>query len=111
MSDDSITVKILAELRTEVRELRDELRTEVGGLRGQLRTTNLGIDDTNERLEQLRLDVKSQIAAVETHAATRHIEQVAATRDLYDLIKDRFELRDRVERLETDVADLKDRVG
>lgn len=113
MSDD-VTVKLLADIRDEIRktnerletglaavrsEIRDEvgaLRHEIGGLRGELHT---GL-----------ADVRREMLASEMRHATRVAEQTAATRNSCDLLQDRFQLRDRVERCEQDIAELKQRL-
>ncbi len=113
MSDDSITVKILAELREDIRGMRTDARDMEARLGERLDQTNGRLDNRIERLDnridQLRGDLKSEITASETRIATRQTDHTAATRDLYDLIQDRLQLRDRVEQLEYDVANLKDR--
>ncbi len=113
MSDD-VTVRILADIRDELRKtnerldmtnqrletglaaVRAEIHSEVGGLREELRG---GL-----------ADVRRDMLASEMRAATRVAEQTAATRNLYDLLQDRFQLRDRVERCEHDIAELKQRL-
>jgi uncharacterized coiled-coil DUF342 family protein len=107
MSEDSLTVHILRDLRDELRSTGDELRQR--------------IDSMNQRIDHLehgfRAELRTEIAAVRDHIveselrmATRFVEQTAATRDLYDLLNANLQLRDRVERCEHDIADLKDRV-
>ena len=116
MSDD-VTVKILIEIRDEIRKTNERLDD-----------TNARLDTTNQRLdnglagvreeigrlrEELReglADVRREMLASEMRAATRVTEQTAATRNLYDLLQDRFELRDRVERCEQDIAEIKQRL-
>ena len=83
----------------------------------RLDATNQRFDATNERLEAVRVELKAEIAqtrneaahnllASEMRMATRVTEQTAATRDLYTLLTERFELRDRVERCEQQIAEL-----
>ncbi|CAN5733312.1 hypothetical protein BH11MYX3_BH11MYX3_19090 [soil metagenome] len=73
MADDSITVKVLTELRDDVRELRTDVRE----LSTDVRSTNARVDHTSERLEQIRLELKgelkSELVGVEARIATRQI--------------------------------------
>jgi chromosome segregation ATPase len=110
MSEDSLTVHILRDLRDELRSTRDELRQRID-------STNQRVDSTNQRIDHLEQGLRTEIAAVRDHIveselrmATRFVEQTAATRDLYDLLNASLQLRDRVEHCEHDIADLKDRV-
>ncbi len=98
-------------------------------IRDGIRATNQRVDVTNSKLEQLGFDLRGEIAqtrdelrgeiaqlgthlrgeilAVELRNATRVTEQTAATRDLYTLLNDRLDLRDRVTQVELDVAEIK----
>lgn len=96
MESDDLTVRILIEIRDEIR------------------TTNVRVDDLGRRIDGLGLrivEVDHRLLESEVRTATRISEQIAATRDLYALLKDRFELRDRVERCERDIDELKHRAG
>jgi len=103
MSDD-VTVQILIEIRDEIR------------------STNQRLDQTNQQLDQTRTELRAEIALVrhdlgheiresELRSATRMIELTAATRDVYTMLTGQLALRDRVERCEHDIDDLKKRVG
>jgi chromosome segregation ATPase len=103
--DNDLTVHILRELRGEIRSTRDELSQHI-------ESTSRRFD----RLEQAHTDLASRVATrdqiveLELRMATRTTEQTAATRDLYDLLNGSLQLRDRVERCEHEIAELKDRV-
>jgi phage shock protein A len=106
MSDD-LTLKVLIEIRDgiaatnarvdQTNQRIDKLRTDVDHLRA----------DTNQRLDQLRTEHLES----EVRQATRMTELIASTRSLNDMLSDRFDLRDRVERCESEIAELKKRVG
>jgi hypothetical protein len=74
------------------------------------------VDQRFDRLEQTHADLASRVATrdqlvdLDLRMATRMVEQTAATRDLYDLLNANLQLRDRVERCEHEIAELKDRV-
>lgn len=62
--------------------------------------------------QQARIDaVEHRLVDSDLRAATATAALTAATRDLYTLLRDRFELRDRVERCERDIHDLKHGAG
>jgi len=105
MSDD-VTVKLLADIRDELRSGLGAVRTEIGELRQEVRTEIGGL---REELHVGLADVRREMLASEMRHATRVTEQTAATRNLYELLQDRFDLRDRVERCEHDIAELKQR--
>jgi chromosome segregation ATPase len=106
MSED-LTLEILIEIRDEIRSTNQHVDT-----------TNSRLDQTNLKLEQLGTDLRGEIAvtrsefrdgldARELRNATRIAEQTAATRDLYTLLTDRLDLRDRVTRCESDIDEIK----
>lgn len=103
MSEDSLTVHIL-------RELRDDLRSTGQRLDQHIESTNRRFDAVDRRFDRLENELRAEILASEVRVATRITEQAAATRDLYDLLNANLQLRDRVERCEHDITDLKGRV-
>ena len=107
MSTDDLTLEILTEIRTEVRATNTRLDA-----------TNMRLDATDTRLDRietglgtLRADLTRELGAFEMRQATRVNEQTAATRGLYAKVIGQFELRDRVELCEHDIAAIRDRVG
>jgi chromosome segregation ATPase len=110
LSDNEITLRVLIEIRDSVRATNERVDE-----------TNRQLGDTNRRLEAGFAEVRKEFAAVRTEfrdelrdygirQATWQLEQTAATRNLCQLLQDRFELRDRVERCEADIATLKAQV-
>lgn len=94
--DDNLTVRVLVDIRDEIR-----------GLRTDLGETNHRIDQTNQGLDLLRVE----LVASETRVATRFVALTASNRDLRDLLVDRFDVRDRVERCEREIEEIKKKVG
>jgi chromosome segregation ATPase len=106
MTNDDITVQILIDIRDEIR------------------TTNKKVDQTNVRVDQLgervdalgaRLDKRidnlaDRIVESEIRTASAVTELAGTVRAVHSMLSDRFDLRDRVERCERDIAELKQRV-
>ncbi len=113
--DDNLILKILAGLREELREKHGQTNARIDETNARLDETNTRLDETNKRVERVRVEVlgvvQDRFHEVELRAATRHTELVASSRDLHKLVEDRFDLRDRVARIETDVDELKRKVG
>jgi hypothetical protein len=99
MDSSDITMQLLA-------QIRDEIRTTRGELGAEIRKTNLRLDQTNLRLERL----EQRVVASEIRVATALTEVAGTVREVRDRLDDRLELRDRVERCEHDIADLKQRL-
>ena len=109
MMSDDLTIRILTEIRDEIR------------------STNHRLDQTNQLLDQTRTEladglasvrteltaglasVRAELRASELRVATRTVEQTAATRDLYDRLIEQ-QLRNRVEQCERDIDELKNHV-
>jgi len=107
MSDDSVTTRVLIEIRDEIRETN-----------ARLDQTNVRLDQTNARLdhstarletaiERLRDQVKAEFLELEVRQATRVTQQSAILLDLRAVFDDRYDLRDRIERCELDIAEMK----
>jgi predicted nuclease with TOPRIM domain len=109
MAEDDLTVHILRELREELRATREEGRETARRLDQHIESTNERFDRVDFRFGELREHVDQRILESEVRLATRIVEQTAATRDLYDLLNGSLQLRDRVERCEHDIAELKER--
>ncbi|MBA3461875.1 MAG: hypothetical protein H0T46_18080 [Deltaproteobacteria bacterium] len=108
MSDDSLTLRVLIDIREELRETNkrlDQTRTELKDEISQTRVELTG------ELAQTRRELRSEIVEVELRLATRFTELTAATRDTHSLLVDRFDLRDRMDRCEREIEELKKQVG
>jgi chromosome segregation ATPase len=96
---ESLTVRVLVEIRDEIR--KTNARVDALGDR---------VDALGERLD-LRIDkLGDRLTEVEVRTATSITNLVGAVNDVRDLLRDRLDLRDRVERCEHDIADLKQRL-
>ena len=111
MTEDSLTTQVLIEIRDEIRELRRDTNARFEQTNGRLDSVNARLHQTNERLDRMRTELKDEIREVDIRAQTRMVELIAATQDTNAMLRDRFDLRDRVERCERDIDELKKRVG
>lgn len=107
MKPDDITVQILIEIRDEIRSNSQRIDQ-----------TNLRLDQTNLRIDMARDELGARIDGLgqrvvesELRTATAIDELGSTMRDVHGLLKDRLDLRDRVDRCERDIEDLKRRVG
>ena len=105
MSDDNLTVRVLIEIRDELRGTNQRLDQ----TNARLDQANERLDQTNERLDQVRTDLKEELFAAEVRSATQMTALIGSSRDVADLLRDRFDLRDRVERCEREIEALKKR--
>jgi hypothetical protein len=107
MAADDITLKVLI-------EIRDELRSHSGRLdqtNARLDQTNARLDQTNVRLDQMREELGTRIVESELRTATAITELASTLRNVHVMLEKRLDLRDRVDQCERDIADLKRRVG
>jgi hypothetical protein len=110
MSDDNLTTRILIEIRDRLDQTRIELNS-------RLDQTNARLDQTDARLEQLRAEMRSEFGAVrnellvaDVRQSTRITELTASWLRTYETcVAPQRDLRDRVERCESDTAALKRR--
>ena len=117
MGSDDLTVRILIEIRDEIRATNarvDALGTSLGT---RIDTTNERIDRLGERISGVetslgaRIDqLGDRITGVELRFSSQMTALIGSTRDLYEMLQDRLELRDRVERCERAIDDLNRRV-
>ena len=106
MESDDLTIRVLIEIRDEIR------------------STNQRVDRTNERVDHLstrvdqlgdhlsgRIDsLAERVVESEMRTSTAITELHGTIRDVHTLLVDRLDLRDRVERCERDIDELKRRV-
>ncbi|HEY1556503.1 MAG TPA: hypothetical protein VGF94_16825 [Kofleriaceae bacterium] len=96
VDNSGITIEVLKGIRDEIRETREEIRE-----------TNKRVDHMENRIDA-RFDVLTQrIVESESRTSTALAEVDGTMRDVRDLLRDRFDLRDRVERCERDIEELK----
>ncbi len=111
MSDDNITVRVLIEIRDEIRELRQDTNQRFDEVNKRLDQTDHRLDLTNHRLEAVHTGLREEMLASEARHATRLLALNAAAIDTNTMLRDRFDLRDRVERCEREIEQLKNKVG
>jgi predicted nucleic acid-binding Zn-ribbon protein len=98
-----VTVQIL-------REIRDEIRGTNARLEKTREELGQRLEDLDQRLEKTRDDLGRRITQSEVRTATAIVELASSVQSVKELLADRLDLRDRVERCETDIADLKRRI-
>ncbi len=107
MTSDDITVRVLVEIRDAVRATNER----VDKLDGRVEQMNIDlgkrIDETNHRIDE----TNQRLSGLEIPTATSLNEVTGTLREVTALLRDRLDLRDRVDRCERDIADLKTRVG
>jgi chromosome segregation ATPase len=100
MEPTDLTIEILKGIRDEIRQTNQRLDQ-----------TNEHLDQTNERLDQ-RFDLLSRrLVESETRTATALVDLAGAVREVKQLLSDRLDLRDRVDRCESEISRLKEHVG
>jgi division protein CdvB (Snf7/Vps24/ESCRT-III family) len=88
----SLTVKILKEIRDEVR------------------ATNQRLDATNQRLDAVRTELGERIVESELRTATAITDLATTVRDMTTVLRAQADLKPRVERCEQDIRDLRARL-
>jgi hypothetical protein len=105
MTDD-VTIKVLIEIRDEIRQTNTRLDQTRIELSARIDQTNDRLDQTNDRLDQLG----HRVIESELRTATA-IDGLAATlHDVRQLLR-RRDLDERVTRVESEIAELKRRIG
>lgn len=83
-------------------------------IRDAVRSTNERVDKLTERVDRLEgglVEVRKTLVASETRTTTAIHELTDTTREVLTLLRDRLELRDRVERCEHDIETIKRKIG
>ena len=107
MSSDDLTLRILVDIRDEVRTTREEVRAVEHKLGERIDRLGARIDGLDNKFDGL----EHRLTESEIRTATE-LKAVAGTlQDIKDLFRDRLELRDRVTRCEHDIGELKHRIG
>ena len=114
METNDITVEILKDIRQELRNVRGDLssridstNSELGKLRIDLSTR---IDQTNADLGSLRSAMIQRLTESEVRTATELTDVVGAIHEVRDLLRSQSDLRPRVEKCESDIADINRRL-
>jgi hypothetical protein len=102
METSDLTVRILTEIRDEIRSSKDDLRAELRSTKDDLRAE---LQTTNVRLDQLQRHVVES----EFRVGTAILEHTAVLRDIRDRIGGPRDLRARVDRCEREIDELKRR--
>jgi hypothetical protein len=110
MSDDSLTTRVLIEIRDEIRQTNARLDVLSQRVERGFELTNERLEQTNARIDRVRTELKEEIRDVNLRTHTRLIELNAAATRTNEMLQDRFQLRDRVERCELEIDEIKKRV-
>lgn len=105
MNNDDVTLLVLTEIRDEIRSTNtrvDTLTTRVAGL-------NTHFDGLREELRAGLKATNDRVTESEIRTATAINETTHAVREIHALLRDRFDLRDRVERCEREIEALRAR--
>lgn len=92
-------------------ELLREIRDGIQGTNQRLEETREELADLGREVAETREDLGRRITQSEVRTATAIVELAGAVQSVKELLADRLELRDRVERCEQDIAELKRKVG
>lgn len=124
MGSDDVTLGVLIEIRDAIRATNDR----VDGTNARVDTLTERVDGTNARVDKLtdgvekltnRVDrvevglgdLRKAGVASEVRTVTAMHELNDTMRSVHTLLKDRLELRDRVERCEHDIEEIKRKIG
>src|SRR5690349_130394 len=94
------TIHVLREIRDELRDTKRELTTEI-------RKTNERLDATNDHLALL----ERRVVASEVRTATAIADLAGTVREMTSFLRASSELRPRLERCESAIAELQKKVG
>jgi len=104
MEKNDITVEILKDIREEIRNVRSDLSARID-------QTNAELAETRVELKGLRNEMIQRITESEVRTATKLTDVVGAIHEVRDLLRDQSDLRPRVEKCESDIADIKRRLS
>ena len=96
MEPTDITIEILKDIRSEIRETRQDLSQR--------------IDQTNERVDTMREELSRRIVESEIRTSTAITDLAGTVHELTDVLRASNDLRPRVERCELDIVELKRRL-
>jgi methyl-accepting chemotaxis protein len=107
MDTTDVTIEILREIRDAVRETNGR----IDQTNGRIDETNARLDETNARLEEQTDRLDRRITESEIRTATAINGLKGAIDDVKQLLADRLDLRDRVDRVERDIEVMKARLA
>lgn len=110
MGSDDMTLSVLIDIRDAVRatnERIDGTNARVDNLTTRVERLEVGLTSVGSGLDQLR----KQFVESDIRTATALHEVTDAVRSVHTLLKDRLDLRDRVERCEHDIEDIKRKIS
>jgi len=110
MEPENLTLAVLKEIRDEGKKTNvrlDETNARLDQLRGE---TGARINETNVRLDQLRDELARRIVESEMRTATAITALAGNVGELVTFLKADRDLRPRVEQCEKDIASLKTRL-
>jgi predicted nucleic acid-binding Zn-ribbon protein len=99
MEPTDITIEILKDIRSEIRDTN-----------GRLDQTNAKLDQTNEGMDAMREELSRRIVESEIRTSTAITELAGTVHELTDVLRSTHDLRPRVERCEQDISELKRRL-
>lgn len=103
METDDLTIHVLREIRDEIRGTNSRVDSLTAGVDHLETHLSERIDQTNVRIDRLT----ERVVESEIRTATAITGLAGTLDDVRDLLKDRLDLRDRVERCERDIDELK----
>jgi chromosome segregation ATPase len=107
MESSDITIEILKDIRTEIRETNRRL----DHTNELLDHTNARLDESNERLDSIRSELSRRIVESEIRTSTAITALAGTVHEMTEVLRASHDLRPRVERCENDIADLKRRIS
>lgn len=109
MEPDDLTIRVLVEIRDEVRNTNQRMDT----LTGRVDTLTEHVDRMSDRVGSVEAGLEKlgqRVVESEIRTATAITELHGTMRDIHGLLKNQLDLRDRVERCEREIDELKKRV-
>lgn len=110
MGSDEVTLRVLMDIRDGIRgtnERIDGTNTRMDDLAGRMDKVELAVAKLELGIDELR---RAHVAS-EVRTATAIHELADTLRSVHTLLKDRLDLRDRVERCEHDIEELKRKIS
>jgi len=103
MEPTDVTIEILKDIRTEIRDTRQDLSVRLDAMRDELSSTRNELSNTRNELSR-------RIVESEIRTSTAITKLAGTVHELSEVLRASYDLRPRVERCEHDIADLKRRL-